>query len=201
MLRPRRQAALFHTTRPLGIQDETVDRLEEAKERYQKYRQFIREVAMPNFRLPPKPSTDSESSQGQDGDGQSRSSKPVYVGRGGSSPLAGESGSDVGKGTSSTSPFPLNPAFRSEEVLGDAARETIWQRVAVKGDPIKVVSAELGVDVRRVAAVVRLKEIERQWTREVSFDSMLYAETLVPLRKVSRGDKQSRKRCNNIAFD
>lgn len=32
-----------------------------------------------------------------------------------------------------------------------------------KGETIKAVSAELGVDIRRVAAVVRLKEVEKDW--------------------------------------
>lgn len=34
-------------------------------------------------------------------------------------------------------------------------------------EPIKVVSADLGVDHRRVAAVVRMKEIEKDWERMV----------------------------------
>lgn len=64
-------------------------------------------------------------------------------------------------------PFPLNPLFRSQPVLDDSMKDAIYERIN-KGDPIKVVSADLGVDVRRVAAVVRLKEIELRWTSEVS---------------------------------
>lgn len=37
-----------------------------------------------------------------------------------------------------------------------------------KGETIKAVSAELGVDIRRVAAVVRLKEVEKDWIAKVS---------------------------------
>lgn len=37
-----------------------------------------------------------------------------------------------------------------------------------KGETIKAVSAELGVDIRRVAAVVRLKEVEKDWEAKVS---------------------------------
>ncbi|KAI1141012.1 eukaryotic mitochondrial regulator protein-domain-containing protein [Hypoxylon sp. FL0543] len=60
-------------------------------------------------------------------------------------------------------PFPLNPHFKSEPVLDDKARELIWEKVMRNGETIKAVSAELGVDIRRVAAVVRLKEVEKDW--------------------------------------
>ena len=65
-------------------------------------------------------------------------------------------------------PFPQNPFFRSQSVLDEKARESIWRRVQEKREPMKVVSADMGVDVRRVAAVVRLKEIEKSWVRKVS---------------------------------
>ncbi|KAI1092859.1 eukaryotic mitochondrial regulator protein-domain-containing protein [Rostrohypoxylon terebratum] len=60
-------------------------------------------------------------------------------------------------------PFPINPQFKSERVLDDHAREVIWEKVMRNGETIKAVSAELGVDIRRVAAVVRLKEVEKDW--------------------------------------
>ncbi|KAI6377316.1 hypothetical protein MCOR25_002572 [Pyricularia grisea] len=60
-------------------------------------------------------------------------------------------------------PFPLNPNFRSAPVLSESARELIWEKVMLKGEPMKSVSAELGVDIRRIGAVVRLKEVEKDW--------------------------------------
>ncbi|KAK1998153.1 hypothetical protein LX36DRAFT_634796 [Colletotrichum falcatum] len=63
-------------------------------------------------------------------------------------------------------PFPMNPFFRSEPVLSEDMREEIFTRVKEKKESLKQVSAELGVDVRRVAAVVRMKEIEKQWIAE-----------------------------------
>ncbi|KAL7621218.1 hypothetical protein AAE478_008535 [Parahypoxylon ruwenzoriense] len=60
-------------------------------------------------------------------------------------------------------PFPLNPLFKSEPVLDDRARELIWKKVMQDGEAVKAVSAELGVDIRRVAAIVRLKEVEKDW--------------------------------------
>lgn len=70
---------------------------------------------------------------------------------------------------SSNQPFPNNHNFRSEPVLSEKARELIWDAVMVKGMPLKAVSAQYHVDMRRVAAVVRMKEIEKRWQREVSF--------------------------------
>jgi hypothetical protein len=64
-------------------------------------------------------------------------------------------------------PFPLNQNFRAQSVLGEPTRELIWQRVMQQGDSLKGVSAELGIDLRRVAAVVRLKEVEKGWVASV----------------------------------
>ncbi|KAI0419102.1 eukaryotic mitochondrial regulator protein-domain-containing protein [Xylaria grammica] len=60
-------------------------------------------------------------------------------------------------------PFPLNPHFKSTKVLDDRAREMIWEKIMRGGETIKAVSAEFGIDIRRVAAVVRLKEVEKDW--------------------------------------
>lgn len=66
-------------------------------------------------------------------------------------------------------PFPVNPLFRSQPVLDERTRELIWERVTQRGEALKVVSADMGVDVRRIAAVVRLKQVEKQWVEDVSF--------------------------------
>lgn len=63
-------------------------------------------------------------------------------------------------------PFPSNPLFVSEPVLSEHSREEIWRKVVQEGEAIKSVSANFGVDMRRVAAVVRLKEVEKAWERE-----------------------------------
>ena len=64
-------------------------------------------------------------------------------------------------------PFPLNRQFRSQSVLSEELREEIWERVTVQGKSVRLVSAELGVEMSRVAAVVRLKTVEKQWTQKV----------------------------------
>ncbi|KAF4953368.1 hypothetical protein FSARC_12419 [Fusarium sarcochroum] len=76
-------------------------------------------------------------------------------------------------------PFPLNPLFRSQPVLDDATRELIYAKVTQKGESIKEVSAEMQVDVRRVAAVVRLKEVEKQWVSEGNQLATPYAKAVM----------------------
>lgn len=65
-------------------------------------------------------------------------------------------------------PYPLNQNFRSQPVLSEELREVIHQQVAINGVDVSTVSAAFSVDTRRVAAVVRLKTIEKQWLEEVS---------------------------------
>ena len=65
-------------------------------------------------------------------------------------------------------PYPENPFFVSQSVLSEGLREQIYKRVVHSGDELKSVSVLFGVDVRRVAAVVRLKTLEKQWLSEVS---------------------------------
>ncbi|KAI9777646.1 MAG: hypothetical protein M1835_005181 [Candelina submexicana] len=62
-------------------------------------------------------------------------------------------------------PFPLNRQFVSQKVLSEEFREEIWRRVTKDGKNVKVVSAEMGVEMNRVGAVVRLKTIEKEWTK------------------------------------
>jgi len=64
-------------------------------------------------------------------------------------------------------PFPLNENFQSQRVLSEELRQEIWSRVKLKGDSVRAVSAALGVEMRRVAAVVRLVELEHEMARQV----------------------------------
>lgn len=70
-------------------------------------------------------------------------------------------------------PFPSNPAFISQPVLSEEARELIWNKVMVKWEGVKAVSAELGVDQKRVAAVVRMKEVEKDWEAKVCRSTLI----------------------------
>lgn len=73
----------------------------------------------------------------------------------------------------SSLPFPSNPFFKAQAVLSEESRDLIHRRVSMDDEPIKVVSADLGVDHRRVAAVVRMKEIEKDWERMVCLKTPL----------------------------
>jgi hypothetical protein len=79
-----------------------------------------------------------------------------------SAPIPRESNSDL-------IPFPQNRSFRSEPVVNEAMREDIWGKIMKDGLSVKAVSAQFGVEMNRVGAIVRLKEIEKEWVRSVSF--------------------------------
>lgn len=64
-------------------------------------------------------------------------------------------------------PFPLNQHFVSESILSEELRQEIWRRVMVDRKSVRTVSVELGVEMRRVGAVVRLVEVENQMRKEV----------------------------------
>ena len=79
-------------------------------------------------------------------------------------------------------PFPRNRAFRSEPVLREELKNAIYRRVVKDGHSISAVGAEYSVDMRRVAAVVRLKEVEKLWEKEVSlsiYPSLLLSDDTI----------------------
>lgn len=64
-------------------------------------------------------------------------------------------------------PYPLNRSFTSQKVLSEDIREKLYQFVVQDGRRLEDVAAAFRVDARRVAAVVRLKTIEKRWLQEV----------------------------------
>jgi hypothetical protein len=64
-------------------------------------------------------------------------------------------------------PFPLNKQFISESILSEDFRQAIWRKVQIEKRSVRQVSVEMHVDMRRVAAVVRLVEVERRMKAEV----------------------------------
>ena len=70
-------------------------------------------------------------------------------------------------------PFPLNPHFVSQSILSEPLRQEVWKRVQVDEKSVREVSVELGVEMRRVGAVVRLVEVENRMKAEVRFPSHL----------------------------
>lgn len=64
-------------------------------------------------------------------------------------------------------PFPLNQYFRSQPVLSEELREAIYRRVKRDGATVSLASVEFGVSNERVGAVVRLKQMEKEWIAQV----------------------------------
>lgn len=91
-------------------------------------------------------------------------------------------------------PFPLNRHFVSQPVLSEQLRDAIYKRVVRNGEKIVSVSSSLGVSMERVAAVVRLKEVEKKWVNEVRIyaastlleciDLPLFSEQVMRLQKI-----------------
>ena len=71
-------------------------------------------------------------------------------------------------------PFPLNQYFRSQPVLSEDLREAIWRRVKKDGATVSLASVEFGVSNERIGAVVRLKQMEKEWVAQVCFLSCIY---------------------------
>ncbi|KAK0725764.1 eukaryotic mitochondrial regulator protein-domain-containing protein [Lasiosphaeris hirsuta] len=89
-------------------------------------------------------------------------------------------------------PFPANDKFVSQPVLSEEARERIWKSVMVTGLPLKAVSAQYGVDMRRVAAVIRLKAIENEWEASHKPMALPYAKavlSMVPVADLRQSDQ------------
>lgn len=74
-------------------------------------------------------------------------------------------------------PFPKNDNFISQPVTSEALREAVWERIMKNGLSVKEVSKELGIEMSRVGAIVRLKEVEKAWQRQVRLHISLYLST------------------------
>ncbi|KAH7029434.1 eukaryotic mitochondrial regulator protein-domain-containing protein [Microdochium trichocladiopsis] len=83
-------------------------------------------------------------------------------------------------------PFPTNSSFKTAPVLSEKARQIIWEKVMRDGETIKAVSAEYGVDVRRVAAVIRLQEVERDWEKKGKFLAKPYAKAVLGMLRTHK---------------
>lgn len=78
-------------------------------------------------------------------------------------------------------PFPLNTHFRSQPVLSEELREAIYNRVVNGGASVSLASVEFGVSNERVGAVVRLKQLEKQWIAEGKTLAVPYAKAVMEM--------------------
>ncbi|KAL4721861.1 hypothetical protein ACLX1H_011052 [Fusarium chlamydosporum] len=112
---------------------------------------------------------------------KSRARMFEWLNHGGGRSLAEAGTSPNYLGPHQDQPFPLNPLFRSQPVLAETTRELIYDKVTRRGESLKAVSAEMHIDVRRVAAVVRLKEVEKQWKTEGKQLALPYARAVMKM--------------------
>lgn len=90
-------------------------------------------------------------------------------------------------------PFPMNNHFISQSILSEELRNEIWRRVQEDGKSVRQVSAEMGVDMRRVAAVVRLVEVERRMRAEVSSCLFIFPlQNVLPYRQPNHDEQTNR---------
>lgn len=78
-------------------------------------------------------------------------------------------------GGSDLRPFPKNDSFISQPVTSEALREVVWEKIMKNGLSVKEVSMELGIEMSRVGAIVRLKEVEKAWQRQVRLHISLFS--------------------------
>ncbi|KAL8725621.1 MAG: hypothetical protein Q9181_006342 [Wetmoreana brouardii] len=90
-------------------------------------------------------------------------------------------------------PFPMNRQFKSQPVLSEELRDEIYRRITEERKSVRMVSAELGVEMQRVGAVFRLKTIEKQWAIEGKPLAMPYARAINAMLPKTPYDPRTRK--------
>ncbi|KAH7558945.1 hypothetical protein BM1_05082 [Bipolaris maydis] len=78
-------------------------------------------------------------------------------------------------------PFPLNQYFRSQPVLSEDLREAIYNRVKKEGATVSLASVEFGVSNERVGAVVRLKQMEKEWVAQGKKLALPYSKAVLSM--------------------
>lgn len=82
-------------------------------------------------------------------------------------------------------PFPNNQNFFSESILSEELRNEIYAQVVDQKKSVRAVSVQLGIDMKRIAAVVRLVELERRQRAQVRIFFFLLAFcSRPPLRRI-----------------
>lgn len=84
-------------------------------------------------------------------------------------------------------PFPHNSAFQSQPVLSEELREMIYLKVVRDQLTVRTVSTLMGVSMERVGAVVRMKQMERDWVKDVSSSPPFHYTNdfmMIPIQKI-----------------
>ncbi|KAJ5406217.1 hypothetical protein N7465_007501 [Penicillium sp. CMV-2018d] len=98
------------------------------------------------------------------------------------------------EGAESARPFPNNQNFFSEPILSEELRNEVYNRVVEQNKSARVVSVELGIDMKRIAAVVRLVELEKRQRAQGKPLALPYARAIhemVPITPLAeQGERQ-----------
>ncbi|KAF7593237.1 hypothetical protein BBP40_011778 [Aspergillus hancockii] len=92
-------------------------------------------------------------------------------------------------------PFPLNNNFLSEPILSMELRNEVYHRVVNLKKSVRAVSVDLGIDMRRVGAVVRLVELEKRQKQQGKPQALPYARAvheMVPTTPLYDNPRQNR---------
>ncbi|QSZ37088.1 hypothetical protein DSL72_009180 [Monilinia vaccinii-corymbosi] len=98
-------------------------------------------------------------------------------------------------------PFPGNRKFMSQPILSEDLRELIWTKIMLEARSVREVSAQLGVEMSRVGAVVRLKEIEKEWEQAGKPLARPYADavmSMVPLTHLNPEGRTMHESINDL---
>ncbi|KAF2677475.1 hypothetical protein K458DRAFT_319668 [Lentithecium fluviatile CBS 122367] len=91
-------------------------------------------------------------------------------------------------------PFPLNRYFRSQPVLSEELREAIYQFVKRDGHSLQLASTTFGVSNERIGAVVRLKQMEKEWIAKGKILAIPYAKAVLDMLPTTPHVKERGKR-------
>ncbi|KAL9086067.1 MAG: hypothetical protein Q9165_007279 [Trypethelium subeluteriae] len=94
-------------------------------------------------------------------------------------------------------PFPQNAQFMSQPVLSVELRDEIFRRVKGEGLDVRTVSAQLGVAIERVGAVVRLKTVEEEWIKQGKKRATPYQTAILSMLPTTPFDPLSRSRTSD----
>ncbi|KAJ5470369.1 hypothetical protein N7530_007726 [Penicillium desertorum] len=99
------------------------------------------------------------------------------------------------EGSETSRPFPNNQHFISEPILSEELRNEVYNRVVEQKKSVRVVSVELGIDMKRIAAVVRLVELEKRQRAQGKPLALPYARAvheMVPTTPLAeKGERQT----------
>lgn len=97
----------------------------------------------------------------------------------------------------------MNPSFNPLPPLADTIKERIYTayayniriKDATDKQVVRAVSSKFGVSMDRVRAIIRLKELEEQWRKEVRFPLLRLLRAFVVTMSLPRRARRCRRTC------